>query len=59
MKNIKIIFIAMEIACLISVVILSFTNVDADAEFFKDAYISLCAILAVVIQKEQQQIDWE
>lgn len=59
MKQIKVIFIAVEIASLIAVVTMAFSSVPPNAEFFKAAYISLFSLLAVVMQKEQQDIEWE
>jgi len=60
MKDVKIMFIAVEVAALIGVFMLAFSNnLDEEGEFFKSVYIVLCAILAVVMQKEQQAIDWE
>lgn len=59
MKAIKIIFISVEIACIIAVIILSFTSVDEDTEMFKAIYTSLFCLLSVVMQREQQSIDWD
>lgn len=59
MKAIKIIFISVEIACIIAVIILSFTSVDEDTEIIKAIYTSLFCMLSVVMQKEQQSIDWD
>ena len=58
MKAIKIIFISVEIACIIAVIILSFTSVDEDTEIIKAIYTSLFCLLSVVMQREQQGIDW-
>lgn len=58
MKAIKIIFISVEIACIIAVIILSFTSVDEDTEIIKAIYTSLFCMLSVVMQREQQSIDW-
>ena len=58
MKSIKVIFIAVELAAIFSVLYLAFTQVSEDAEFFKGVYTSLCTLLAVVMQKEQQNINW-
>lgn len=58
MKAIKIIFISVEIACIIAVIILSFTSVDEDTEIIKAIYTSLFCLLSVVMQREQQSIDW-
>ena len=60
MKEIKVIFIAVEIAALIGVIMLAFTsNLSEEGEFFRSVYIVLCALLAVAMQKEQQSYDWE
>lgn len=59
MKAIKILFISVEIACIIAVIILSFTSVNEDVEMFKAIYTSLFCILSVVMQREQQSIDWD
>lgn len=58
MKAIKIIFISVEIACIIAVIILSFTSVNGDTEIIKAIYTSLFCMLSVVMQREQQSIDW-
>ena len=58
MKAIKIIFISVEIACIIAVIILSFTSVSEDTEIIKAIYTSLFCLLSVVMQREQQSIDW-
>lgn len=59
MRGIKIIFIALEIGALIAVFMLSFSGaLSEDGEFFKSIYTVLCALLAVAMQKEQQNIDW-
>lgn len=59
MKAIKILFISVEIACIIAVIILSFTSVDEDTEIIKAIYTSLFCLLSVVMQREQQSIDWD
>lgn len=59
MKAIKIIFISVEIACIIAVIILSFTSVSEDTEIIKAIYTSLFCLLSVVMQREQQSIDWD
>ena len=58
MKAIKILFISVEIACIIAVIILSFTSVSEDVETIKAIYTSLFCLLSVVMQREQQSIDW-
>lgn len=59
MKAIKIIFISVEIDCIIAVIILSFTSVDGDTEIIKAINTSLFCLLSVVMQREQQSIDWD
>ena len=60
MKSIKMMFIAVEAAALIGVAMLAFSNnLSEEGEFFKSIYIVLCAVLAVVMQKEQQAITWD
>lgn len=59
MRQIKVLFITLEIACIICVVFLEFTEVSEDGEFFKSMYISLMAICAIVFEREQSLIEWE
>ena len=61
MKSIKILLAAMEICCLLGVLCLAFsTSVEQFmGHYFRAAYISLLAALAVVLQREQQQISWD
>ena len=60
MKEIKVIFIAVEIAALIGIAMLAFSsNLSEEGEFFRSIYIVLCSLLAVTMQKEQQAIDWK
>ena len=59
MKAVKIIFIILEICCLVGVIKLAFSDVSEDMEFFRAVYISLFSLLAVALQKEQQSIEWE
>lgn len=59
MKAVKIIFIVLEICCLVGVIKLAFSDVSEDMEFFKAVYISLFSLLAVALQREQQSIEWE
>lgn len=61
MKAIKIIFITVEVCCIIAVVCLSFSKVAEEnmGHYFHAAYISLLTILAVAMQKEQQDIEWD
>ena len=59
MKEVKIIFIAVEVAALIGVCMLAFTSsLSEEGEFFRSVYTVLCAFLAVAMQKEQQNITW-
>jgi hypothetical protein len=55
MKTIKIIFIVIEVCCLISVIWIAFSFCNPIAAI----YISLFSVLAVAMQKEHQLIDWE
>ena len=55
MKTIKIIFITIEICCLIGVIWIAFSFCNPIAAI----YISLFSVLAVAMQKEHQLIDWE
>lgn len=60
MKLVKAILIAVEITALAGVIILAFSDVqDEEMNFFKSMYIVLLSILEVVMQKEQQDIDWD
>lgn len=59
MKAVKIIFIVLEICCLVGVIKLAFSDVSEDMEFFRAVFISLFSLLAVALQKEQQSIEWE
>lgn len=60
MKSVKVILIAAEIASLYGVIFLAFTTIGAEEEeFFRAIFISLFAVLAVTLQKEQQEIKWE
>lgn len=55
MKAIKIIFIVIEVCCLISVIWIAFSFCNWVAAI----YISLFSVLAVAMQKEHQLINWE
>lgn len=59
MKAVKIIFIVLEICCLVGVIKLAFSDVSEDMEFFRAVYISLFSLLAVALRREQQSIEWE
>lgn len=56
MKSVKILLAAMEICCLIGVLLLSFSvNVE---HYFRAALICMFACMAVVLQSEYQDIPW-
>ena len=60
MKSVKLILIAAEVAAIICVLVLSFST-SAECfmgHYFRAAYISLFALTAVVMQREQQAIRW-
>lgn len=59
MKLVKIILIVVEITALVAVALLAFNynELEVDA-LIKGLYIVLFSLLAVVMQKEQQSIDW-
>lgn len=59
MKLVKIILIVVEVTALVAVALLAFNynELEVDA-LIKGLYIVLFSILAVVMQKEQQDIDW-
>lgn len=60
MKSIKIIFIALEIAALVSTICLAFIEVESDeAELFKSWFLAVLPCFAVAMQQEQQSIDWD
>ena len=59
MKEVKLLFIALEVACIFGVIILAFTEVSEDGEFFKSMYISLLTLLSLVFERDQAQIEWE
>lgn len=58
MKSVRIIFIALEVACVLSVIFLAFSKVNEDMEFFKSLYIVGLSLLAIMFQREQQDIYW-
>lgn len=58
MKNVRVIFISLEIACVLSVIFLAFSKVSEDMEFFKALYISAISLLAIVFEREQQDCYW-
>lgn len=58
MKSIKIILISAEIATLIGIVCLAFTETTHVENWIKATYISMFALLAVGLQREQQAIKW-
>lgn len=58
MKIVKITLIAAEICCLAGVALLAFNAPECkDEEFFSSIYIVLLSVTAVVLQKEQQDIE--
>lgn len=59
MKSVKVILIAVEIASLLSIISLAFCDIQGDEQnFFKSLYISVLSVFTVVIQREQQAIEW-
>jgi len=61
MKAIKVIFISLELAALAAVLMLAFsTSAESTmGHYFRAAYISLFALFAVTMQREQQAIEWD
>ena len=64
MKSVKIIFIALEVAMLVGVIMLVFIpdwpkRFEEDTAWMYQTLIVLFAINAVVFQKEQGSINWE
>ena len=63
MKSVKVILIAMEVAMLAGVIMISFCNWGKEAQYEEvwmlKALLVLFAIAAVVFQSEQQKIDWD
>lgn len=60
MKSLKIILITVEIATLISIICLAFADVQGEeAAFFKSMFQAVLPLFAVVMQQEQQNIDWD
>lgn len=64
MKSVKIIFIALEVAMLIGVVMLVFipdwvARFNDDTAWMYQTLIVLFALCAVTCQKEQSEINWE
>lgn len=60
MKSVKVIMIAAEVAAIFGVLFLSFSHAERNiGHFFNAAYISLFCLLAVVLQCEQQKIEWQ
>ena len=53
MKNVRLIFIAMEVLSLIGVALLSYVPSFSEDDWMRSAMITLFALLAVVMQKEQ------
>ena len=64
MKQVKIIFIAMEVAMIFGVIMFTFATdwqqaTEQGAAWMYKLAIVLCAINAVAFQKEQQAINWD
>lgn len=60
MKQVKVILLALEVAALVSVMILAFTKVETEeAEFFKSCFLCVLPLFAVAMQVEYQDIDWD
>ena len=53
MKNVRLIFIAMEVLSLIGVALLSYVPSFSEDDWMRSVLITLFALLAVVMQKEQ------
>lgn len=53
MKSVRIIFIAMEVLSLIGVALLSYVSSFSEDDWMRSTMITLFALLAVVMQKEQ------
>ena len=53
MKNVRLIFIAMEVLSLIGVALLSYVSSFSEDDWMRSMLITLFALLAVVMQKEQ------
>ena len=53
MKNVRLIFIAMEVLSLIGVALLSYVSSFSEDDWMRSVLITLFALLAVVMQKEQ------
>jgi hypothetical protein len=59
MKLVKIILIVVEVTALVAVALLAFNYNELEVDtLIKGLYIVLFSLLAVVMQKEQQSIDW-
>ena len=64
MKKVKIIFIALELAMIAGVIMCTFATdwqkaVEQGAAWMYKLLIVLCALNAVVFQREQQAIEWD
>ena len=59
MKAIKVIFISLELAALAAVLMLAFSTSAESDHYVRAAFISLFAVVAVVMQREQQGIKWD
>ena len=53
MKNVRLIFIAMEVLSLIGVALLSYVSSFSEDDWMRSVLITLFALLAVVMQREQ------
>lgn len=53
MKNVRLIFIAMEVLSLIGVALLSYVSSFSEDDWMRSTMITLFALLAVVMQREQ------
>ena len=53
MKNVRCIFIAMEVLSLIGVALLSYVSSFSEDDWMRSVLITLFALLAVVMQREQ------
>ena len=53
MRSVRIIFIAMEVLSLIGVALLSYVSSFSEDDWMRSTMITLFALLAVVMQKEQ------
>ena len=60
MRQVKVIFLALEVAALLSTTILAFVEVETDeAQLFKSWFLAVLPLFAVAMQAEYQDIDWD